>query len=600
MRNLFCRLLYLNFEWEMHLGMDHKEQKMNFYRDHFVHQIRNAYCMHMLLEKFGWLEKVKKVLLDDANNKLCKYVQHYLLMQLKSEHTTEGYRTKQYFIDNMIYMASYICALFHDSAYPEVANYRYGESIREYLPSLYSSETSGFDFDRLVAFLQNSLLFQTVSRNEIKKRIQGEDIDHGALSAIILLMSFYENGAIQDLEPYKRCAVELAGLAIYNHTNKYRYESREYTKPYVRELFSRNPISYLLRISDDLQEWDRIYFEVSNVPNMVICTNCGTPIIRKRISGGVSEQYSYICNCSHRSSFEDVFDSGNFPYRRIYNVTVCDEVFIREEDNSEIIFELDYDLEKLLQIAYINPRYAYYRIKELNAFKHFLDYQESLPIMWLKYCLSPNIIFIKVEIIYRWFASFDLEIWPVSTAIQSLCQKDVIVDKMRWEEKSASAVNDVKSELMIMIGALYPDTSSEQVKETMEYTLTVYAWLYVFRRAYVEFDSEDERNKLNNYFEDFVNFQCGRCNKEARILIKDCKTQYKRMGETYPNQNNKEDEYYKQYETDEYTYTCVERFIAPKNYTPCFERKEIEIDAYTDLLFIRHLIQVIRRKKAVV
>ena len=34
---------YMEFEWNMHLGIDYKGHKRNYYRDHFIHQIRNAY-----------------------------------------------------------------------------------------------------------------------------------------------------------------------------------------------------------------------------------------------------------------------------------------------------------------------------------------------------------------------------------------------------------------------------------------------------------------------------------------------------------------------------------------------------------------------------
>lgn len=50
---------YIDFEWEMHLGIDYKNHQMKFYRDHFVHQIRNAYCMHVLLEEFQFREKIE-------------------------------------------------------------------------------------------------------------------------------------------------------------------------------------------------------------------------------------------------------------------------------------------------------------------------------------------------------------------------------------------------------------------------------------------------------------------------------------------------------------------------------------------------------------
>ena len=37
---------YIEFEWEMHLSADYKKHNMKYYRDHFVHQIRDAFMMH--------------------------------------------------------------------------------------------------------------------------------------------------------------------------------------------------------------------------------------------------------------------------------------------------------------------------------------------------------------------------------------------------------------------------------------------------------------------------------------------------------------------------------------------------------------------------
>ena len=45
---------YMDFEWNMHLGIDYKGHKRNYYRDHFIHQIRNAYMIHILLDKFDY------------------------------------------------------------------------------------------------------------------------------------------------------------------------------------------------------------------------------------------------------------------------------------------------------------------------------------------------------------------------------------------------------------------------------------------------------------------------------------------------------------------------------------------------------------------
>lgn len=311
-------------------------------------------------------------------------------------------------------MSSYMSALFHDIGYPEANNTVNQRRITEYIANLYSAESSGYNYLRLNALLQNALLFRVVPFEEIQKRLSGDKPDHGALSAIIFLLNFYENGAIHGLPVYKKCAVELAALAIYNHTNHYRYNGKLRDGEYVRCVFTLNPISYLLWLCDDLQEWGRIYFELSNKSNLILCNICKTPIVRKKYSKkymnsyGIVDKHFYACNCNYLKSqnyeieeiakqgvFRPIFEyNKSFPYRRIYNISVCENLKI-EEENQVLCFSLEYDLAKLLHIAYINPDYARYRIKELNQFKRLLDFQKELPQMKILYFMTTNPILIK-------------------------------------------------------------------------------------------------------------------------------------------------------------------------------------------------------------
>lgn len=71
------------------------------------------------------------------------------------------------------------------------------------MPSLYNIEISELNWNKTYAVLQNSLLFKIVDNNKIHNKVMAEKPDHGALSAIIFLLNFYENGAIYHMEPYK-------------------------------------------------------------------------------------------------------------------------------------------------------------------------------------------------------------------------------------------------------------------------------------------------------------------------------------------------------------------------------------------------------------
>lgn len=101
---------YIEFEWEMHLSADYEKHNMNFYRDHFIHQIRDAYTMHILLENFDVYEHVKTILNNESESKVSRFV-HRCLNQQKHCHAGELRQKvlnedKDFYIRNMIYMAS--------------------------------------------------------------------------------------------------------------------------------------------------------------------------------------------------------------------------------------------------------------------------------------------------------------------------------------------------------------------------------------------------------------------------------------------------------------------------------------------------------------
>lgn len=234
--------------------------------------------------------------------------------------------------------------------------------------------------------------------------------DHGALSAIIFLLHFYKNGAIYTLSPYKKASIELAALAIYNHTNKYGIQGEDKYIIY-RPCFSLNPISYLLRMCDDLQEWERIYFVISDNSNIVLCNKCKTPVIGSKEKNEKEIITRYRCNCQFLSADGQndkrdadrhihAFDGrSKFSYRRIYNVSVCDSVVAEGNAKADrkLLFKLHYDPYKLLHVAYLNATYAKYRISELNSLKLLFECQKGIPKIYLDYFVTSNPVHIKVR-----------------------------------------------------------------------------------------------------------------------------------------------------------------------------------------------------------
>ena len=593
---------YIDFEWDMHLGIDYKSHKMKFYRDHFVHQIRNAYCLHILLEKLGWKDIVAKVLLNEGNSKISRYVCKYIGQQMAQGYYPglENYNTVDFYCTNIIYMASYLAALFHDIGYPEATNAANQRRITEYIANLYNAENSGYNYSRLNSLLQNSLLFRVVSAQEIQQRLMSSD--HGALSSVIFLLNFYENGAIHGLIPFKRCAVELAALAIYNHTNKYCYEKKLEPGNYVRISFVLNPISYLLRISDDLQEWGRIYFELSDKSNLIVCNNCKTPIIRKeRCENGRKRSY-YCCNCDCKEIFYPVFDyNTNFPYRRIYNVTVCENLEIREE-KGKICFTLEYELDRLLHIAYINPEYAKYRVKELNALKKLLDYQNDLPVMKLNYFMSANPILIKTWIMRQYLkGQEDDELDQLYTMLQNISNlsgSEQEKEKNLWKKKFEEVRDKIKNHFDEVL-KIYTDTVPETVTSYMKRAVEFYICILIFMELHMRYNQKQE--VPGDYFNEqekeyLLNDREQDYNEDLRGLVRDCIKQFAALYQDITRLDLNPSSYYKQYVSDSYTYGCIKRFLAPERYMPVTKRDNKTLDGYTDLALFYMLLLIIEEK----
>lgn len=597
---------YIDFEWDMHLGMDYKDHKMKFYRDHFVHQIRNAYSMHVLLDEFDWLTITKEVLFNKANSKISSYVCKCIEQQKTRGYYSENLpqnpvrdrNWEEFYCENIIYMASYMAALFHDIGYPEVSNTINQRRILEYISNLYNAESSGYNYRRLNALLQNSLLFRIVPFQEIQNRMSADKADHGAFSAIIFLLNFYENGVIQGLDPYEKCAVELAALAIYNHTNKYRYEGEIKRGEYGKNLFVRNPISYLLRLCDDMQEWGRIYFELSNKSNLIICNHCKTPIVRKKDE---NSGWFYRCNCEdaggEKGIFHPLFDySSNFPYRRIYNVTVCEDLMIKKENNT-LKFVLDYDLERLLHIAYINPQYAECRISELNSFKKLLDYQRELPDMKVEYFMTANPILIKTEVIRRYcekagkWTSDEKTLFDITKKVNALTGASGILKK-GWVDKYTQLKENIKKGLKSeFIDDIYLKTGKRYVIRSVELSVDLYVGLLLFQELYKRTSAEKgfKREFLEEKEQELILDVVEReKNTDLYGLVEDCLTQYKTMF-------NDGKDYYKQFKTSKYVFGCVKRFLSASEYVPVEIDKEERIDGYTDLALI---CEIIRKVKA--
>lgn len=619
---------YINFEWEMHLGMNYKKHEMDLYRDHFIHQVRVAFSMDILLQN-GFMEKIKRILGNEGNSKISRYVCKYINQQLEHmgrpmiKYGLDIDTEREFYLENIIYFSSYMAGLFHDIGYPQCTNMKSGRNIREYIANVYHFRPNAWNFDKIVATLQNSLLFRVVSYQEIKDRIEREKIDHGAVSALMFLLHFYENGAVYQLTPYKHCAVEIAALAIYNHTNKYSYIEGE-AQLYERNVFSLNPISYLLRMSDDLQEWERIYFELSDKANMILCNKCHTPLVRReKIIENIKEEYAlyYECMCNNQNKmvsescidreesgpFSSIFRRKNFPYRRMHNIVVCNQMILSYEENkNKYTFELDYDLEKLLNINYISTNYARKRTEEINRVKKLLVRQSDIGYIFLKYFVTSNIVLIKAQIVNEYlYKCRKLEINVESLSIDSIINNDLY--DISLKSKKIHDIFVKKAQILYSeFDALKKIGGNQTQKDRTKSYLKECFKLYIYLAIVIEVGKfknalPDKKQRgaydavLLNLWENFQESKLW--TEDAGILIKDCCKQVTRMYGNLTALDEFRTNYMEQYEADDAVYACVDRVTDSGQYLPLNRRKDMKLDAYTDLYWFKIILNEIRDAK---
>lgn len=400
---LFSEHFY-GIEWNMFLEADFDKSEMNVYRDHFLHQIRNAYFGFLLIWEIGLYKNVTAAIKQYNDTGFATLINMYA----KKETDT----TPEIFYAEVIKKTWFIAALFHDIGYPISYYYRFSSRMDKYMPYLrVLDKRSHLDFVELASLLCDSYLFKMVEYDELKKKY--DKLDHGMMSAICLLLNYYHSGLVHKLSGKDRCSIELAAYAIYLHTRKYSIQQKEKESKWVKPSFVEDPIAYLLRICDDLQEWSRIYFIISRNTNILICNNCGTLV--KRSS---DKETQYKCKCG---SFEKM---TTIDYRKINLVGVCDKLNIID-DGKEIVFKLDYNLLKLLEVIELDKQYAKYRYKEMRNLEKLFNDQILLPKMRVEGFLSNNPIKIKTEIVKNLIKKIDCKVTELTYNILKNNRKQI-------------------------------------------------------------------------------------------------------------------------------------------------------------------------------
>lgn len=169
--------------------------------------------------------------------------------------------------------------------------------------------------------------------------------------------------------------VEVAALAIYKHTDALKND-------YM--IFEEDPLSYLVRLCDDLQEWERFLLLINEKHNYLKCIECGSIIH--------SEGRIYKCDCGAR--YEKITDIEN---KKVNYISLCNHLqmdFNEEEKELEIYLEFDY--YKQIEILLDDYSAVIKRKKDLETVKNYLKFQKFMPKIKLRENLSNN----PIDLIY--------------------------------------------------------------------------------------------------------------------------------------------------------------------------------------------------------
>lgn len=615
---------YFNFEWDMHIGQNFHEHRNDYNRDHFTHQIRNMYMMMILLEKFNFYKAARINLLDRKSGKIAEYFSKKLF-EFLGEYTSKKevfekivdfevndtgkidefedllhFYSKEYFVKYVVYASSIMSALFHDMGYPICHFLEQRHRISEYNPTMYMFTHNTVDsFDEIETKLQNSLLFTIVSATEIKNSLKINEkngkYNHGTYSAIAFLLQFYNNGTIHSLSVEKQCAVELAAVAIYNHTIKYNCIKKS-DNNYYQPVFRQNPISFLLRICDDLQEWDRRYFEISKSPDLSVCNKCFGVLIPEQEIEENKEDKSldstkktiYRCLCG-----ETTFRHDSFSKRKLYVVNTSKYITVDTDTKDLLHIYVDYDLYSLLKMSRVNNTYAKFRSNDLNEVKKIVrdqnfiiqsDMSLDFKYIYIDYFMTANPITIKLKILEKFF---DKE----------------LSDKLSFDEKIAAIQSYTLDNIFKCIDLTNISNKTNSLYSYLNKGVYAYYIELLVDALYCRKNKNVPKCIIRKHKKNSAFFY----NHTFSVLLEDCLVQYSK--ERHPNVSYlealKDLNYYKQYSSEKSKekefYNCVATYCDYSNffnkYDYILENRKVKrpcIGYYQDLYFFDRLNRIVK------
>ena len=515
---------YPDFEWSMHVNLNFKEHRNSYYRDHFIHEMRNVYMMYSLLNNRYIYYNVMKYLFNPSVGKLSEYIHSerrkwkYQFEQYPSDvktviknnfsaekdHLPDAEPADCYFMRYIAYAASAIAGLFHDIGYPIAHCYETQDRAIEFFPPLnVLLDNESVTFSQLQDLLSDTLLFQIVDPKEIKERF--EDRDHGTLSALLLALHYHKTGRIHALPIEQQVALEYGIVIIYNHTLDFYYSKRKGETLHYKMQFSRDPLSWLFRLCDDAQEWDREYFEITNSPNLMFCEKCHTPFLKmfdetnyirksdmivrsyldlpkssnnaqsgqepienanelvnadaKPIFSKSVKRVEYTCRCGDGKYIHDRLSW--FDRRQIVTIQACDHVDVVTKETGiglaagRLIFDFYYNPYKQLRICSIHHTFSQYRAKDLANDKRFLQIQDftdelgqGYGYLGLKHNMTPNPYLLKAMIWGEYLKFSEYQFKPNDDKIKKDVKEKVekAAEKAKEEKRDEKEIEAIKKQ----------------------------------------------------------------------------------------------------------------------------------------------------------
>ncbi len=442
---------------ENHIFLEHDAQgQSKNIREHAKHQMKNAYLGSVLLLDCKYGRDMAKNIYQ-AQSPITRYLRQEAERIFKRLHPRTAREPLEVellsVLEEISYKAFMVSALLHDIGYPLAYYLRSAEQMTEYPPYLrILCPMVKVNFAELKSCLLDSRLFQLVEAKEIQKKYQEDD--HGVLSALSLLMHFYHNGRVYTLDAMQRCILETAAIAIYRHTD--RFPEGE------RMVYLTDPISYMVRLCDDLQEWDRFKISISGKHNYLQCGRCGRKISESR--------GNYVCACG-----QNYRKITQIPNQKVNYICLCDELEIRKDREETRIF-LKFHLMKQLEILLEDYRAAYRTQKDLERVELMLRDQTLEPGISLGFFVSNNPVLLIQEMLRESKRSRDeVEDWmenqaeeekrePLKAFWKAFLEKEkenpfgeqAEGNRLRYGEKAGKFVSDYFGEIYSLYGMLFP------------------------------------------------------------------------------------------------------------------------------------------------